>query len=268
MVELMVDHVLILHDDLELGALAASRLGFRPTPTGHHGQGMGTANTTLMMPDRATYIELLTVTEATEKSAPMRAAMDARGEPHIFGIALKGEAEAAAAHFAQAGISGGPAFGFSRPVDLSGESAEARFSIALMAGGAIPGLHTFVCQHHARDVTWRPDFLDQPNTAQALLSIEGQAADLDEIAASWSRMMGRPAKRDGGDVLIETGTANVRYRQGVGAPILTLLRFAVSDLQKTRACLAGNGVVFTAEGDEIQVSDELGLGVAIAFAAV
>lgn len=265
MIELMIDHVLILHDDLEMGAEAAARLGFCPTPTGHHGQGMGTANTTLMMPDRETYVEILTVVEATEKSAPMRAALAARGGAHVFGVALKGDAQQAAQHFEAEGIGGGPWFGFARPVALADRTAEASFSIALTKPDALPGLHSFVCQHHTPDVTWREDFLEQPNTSQKLSGLDGTAPGLETLAAAWSRVLGKAVDVTDEALTATTATSTVRYTTGGAGPTLNMLRFAVADLGAAKTNLAAGDVPFEERADGIFVPNEIGFGASVLF---
>ena len=59
-----LDHVVILVRDLDDADARMARLGFRPTPRGHHSAHMGTANATVMLPDR-TYFETLTVLQET-----------------------------------------------------------------------------------------------------------------------------------------------------------------------------------------------------------
>ena len=44
-----LDHVIILVRDLDDADARMARLGFRPTPRGHHSAHMGTANSTVML---------------------------------------------------------------------------------------------------------------------------------------------------------------------------------------------------------------------------
>ncbi|CAN0461854.1 unnamed protein product, partial [Ectocarpus fasciculatus] len=80
------DHLYLLVSSLTGGSRFIENAGFRATPVGHHGSGLATANTTIMMPDERTYFELLTVTEPTPANAEKREALAERGN-HMAGIA-------------------------------------------------------------------------------------------------------------------------------------------------------------------------------------
>lgn len=207
---LALDHALILHDDLDAAEAATRRLGFAPTPRGHHGQGMGTANVTVMMPDCKTYFEQLAVTEPTPRNADKRERLAARGR-HLYGAAFKGDARAEAARFAALGVGAGEAFDFSRPVDLPGGAQEARFAIAMLAPGALPGLYAFVCQQFTPHVVWRPDFLDHPNGARAVAGLWGVAPDPAALAAAWRRLVGDAAVLTAEGLEVSAGTARFTY---------------------------------------------------------
>ena len=55
-----IDHCVLLVRDLDAAERAMARLGFRPTPRGHHSAHMGTANATVVFRD-GTYFETLGV---------------------------------------------------------------------------------------------------------------------------------------------------------------------------------------------------------------
>ena len=75
-----LDHVVILVRDLDDADARMARLGFRPTPRGYHSAHMGTANATVMLPDR-TYFETLTVLQETPANADVRAVLVASKLP-------------------------------------------------------------------------------------------------------------------------------------------------------------------------------------------
>ncbi|MEO1104816.1 MAG: VOC family protein, partial [Pseudomonadota bacterium] len=178
--DLQLDHALILHDDIATAVAGLERLGFRPTPPGYHGEMLGTENVTVMLPDKRTYFEVLVVRDPTPVNAGQRSAFEARGR-HLFGAALKGDARALSARLGPAGISEGVPFDFQRAVELPGGPADAAFTVAPFRADALPGLTSFICQHHTPDVVWRADYLNHANGAQALTGLWGVAADLDAV---------------------------------------------------------------------------------------
>jgi hypothetical protein len=275
---LAVDHALIVHDDLAACAAALARLGFRPTPVGYHGQSLGTANVTVMLPDRETYFEMIATVEATPHNAAKRAVLAAHG-PHPFGLAFKGDARAAQTDFAAAGVAEGEAFDFEREVALAGGPARARFAIAQIAEGTLPGLYAFVCQQFTPDVVWRADHLEHPNGARALVGLWGVARDRAGTAAAWRRLFGAAVRETDGEVRIATPTAAVRYlppaaftaRCGLPLPDrdpgLVVLELSVADIAATREHLAAVDVPVERMAGRLLVPDTLGLGAAFLFTA-
>jgi catechol 2,3-dioxygenase-like lactoylglutathione lyase family enzyme len=230
-----LDHVIILVRDLDDADARMARLGFRPTPRGYHSAHMGTANSTVMLPN-GTYFELLTVTAPTPANAATRAVLAEREGP--FGLALKtDDAGAAAAELAAAGIAEGGALDFVRPVELPAGTQEARFTIARARADATPGTMLFVCQHHTPDLVWREDYLHQPNDALGLLEVIGVADDLDAVAAAYGAIFGDRVERGDDRVAIGLGDAAVTFL----APAAFAARFGAlgERLSTPRPRLAG-----------------------------
>jgi hypothetical protein len=271
-----LDHVVVLHDDLAAAAAAARRLGFRPTPAGRHGQGLGTANVTVMMPDRVTYFEIMAIAEATARNEGKRAALAARGS-HVHAVALSDDASASAARFAALGIGAGPAFDFARPVDLPGGRQEARFAIAEVADGTLPGLAAFVCQHFTRAAVWRPDRLDHPNGALAVTGLWGTAPEPRALARSFAGIFGAEAVAAGTELRIAAGPATLRYlspaawAERFGAtpagavPVLRMIEIAVGARGPLDRALAAGGVAAREADGSLFVPDTIGFGAALLF---
>ena len=98
-----LDHVIILVHDLDAAEGTMRRLGFTTTPRGVHSDSMGTHNATVVLPDRTTYFEVLAVRLPTPANARARALLQAGHG--LAGVIFKtGDAEAAAAAFAAAGV--------------------------------------------------------------------------------------------------------------------------------------------------------------------
>ena len=80
-----LDHVIIAVRDLDAGEAAMSRLGFRPTPRGYHSAHMGTANSTIVLPDN-TYFEVLGVVADTGACGPAGPGANPPGDFNCDGV--------------------------------------------------------------------------------------------------------------------------------------------------------------------------------------
>jgi hypothetical protein len=244
-----LDHCILLVRDLDAADRQMARLGFRPTPRGIHSAHMGTGNSTIVLEDRLTYIELMGVLSPTPANAAQRAALDRRQGP--YGIAFKSDdAQAAARRFAELGIGDGEAVAFSRPVVLPEGTREAAFTVARTRPGATPGAWLFVCQHHTPELVWRQDRLEQANGVTELLEVVGVADDLDLVARTYGALLGDRVSRHAKGVEIPTGTAVISFllpeamaeRFGALAapaipPALVVLRLRCRDRAATRRLL-------------------------------
>ena len=200
-----LDHVVILVRDLADAEARLARLDFRPTPRGVHSAHMGTANTTVLFGD-GTYLEALGVLQPTDNNMAVRDVLAEREGP--YGLAFKTEdADAAAAEFAEAGIGPGLALEFARPVELASGPREAAFRVARTDPEHTPGTWLFVCQHRTPEVTWRADYIDQPNGAQGIAEVAGVAENLRLLSDTYSRIFPKSLRYDGQCVEIDTGSA-------------------------------------------------------------
>ncbi|MEJ5233546.1 MAG: VOC family protein [Geminicoccaceae bacterium] len=277
-----LDHTVVLVRDLDTAEQQFARLGFRTTPRGYHSAHMGTANATFVLPDRRTYVELLSVRVPTPANAAQRARLARR--PGLHGLAFASDdARTAASELASAGLGEGGAVDFARAVELADGPRDARFTVARLREDALPGAWCFLCQHHTRDLVWRPDFLDQPNGARALVEVLGWASDPDAILGPWRQFLGDRVQRRGQSVEIRTGTATITFHPvealrdrfgdalgplGPDEPGLAALVFAVEDPGATRAVLEAGGIAPHAlEDDTLLVPAASAAGVAILFRA-
>jgi catechol 2,3-dioxygenase-like lactoylglutathione lyase family enzyme len=266
-----LDHVIILVRDLDDADARMARLGFRPTPRGVHSPHMGTANTTVML-ENGTYLEILTVLEATPANEDSRAVLGEREGP--FGLALKtDDAHGAADAFEAAQMAAGGALAFVRPVAFPNGTQDACFTVARARPDATPGASLFVCQHHTPGIVWREDYLEQPNGATGLAEVVGIADDLAAIEDAYGAIFGERCRRTADRVAIAAGDARITFLSpgafvgrfgAAGEPVssprprLAGLRVQVRDLDHAKALLRRNGVPWTegAEGSVLVASDQ------------
>jgi len=269
-----LDHVIIAVAALDAGETAMERLGFRTTPRGYHSAHMGTANSTIVFPDR-TYFEVLGPIAETEANQAIRDGI-AQGRA-LFGLAMKtANAEAAQKGFAKRAIDAGPVNVFARPVSMPDGDQEAAFRTTNIKAEASPGVYAFVCEHLTPDLVWRADYLEQPNAVVGLTEVAACATDLPAAEAGWSRILPEAVKATPESVTVEFTNAVLRYlapdlyraRFGPPPPVdpcLGALVFLSSDMSQTRAALNAAGAAFTEEGGALLLPPEEACGVAFAF---
>jgi catechol 2,3-dioxygenase-like lactoylglutathione lyase family enzyme len=266
-----LDHVIILVRDLDDADARMARLGFRPTPRGLHSAHMGTANATVML-QNGTYLEVLSVLEATPANADSRAVLAEREGP--FGLALKtDDAHGAAEAFEMAQIAAGGALAFVRPVAFPNGTQDACFTVARVRPDATPGASLFVCQHHTPGIVWREDYLEQPNGATGLAEVIGIADDLTAIEDAYGAIFGERCRRTSDRITIAAGDARITFLSSgafverfgpAGDPVssprprLAGLRVQVREVDRAKALLRRNGVPWTegADGSVLVASDQ------------
>jgi catechol 2,3-dioxygenase-like lactoylglutathione lyase family enzyme len=266
-----LDHVIILVRDLDDADARMARLGFRPTPRGVHSPHMGTANATVML-ENGTYLEILTVLEATPANEDSRAVLGEREGP--FGLALKtDDAHGAAEAFEAAQMAAGGALAFVRPVAFPNGTQDACFTVARARPDATPGASLFVCQHHTPGIVWREDYLEQPNGATGLAEVIGIADDLTAIEDAYGTIFGERSRRTSDRITIAAGDARITFLSSgafverfgpAGDPVssprprLAGLRVQVREVDRAKALLRRNGVPWTegADGSVLVASDQ------------
>lgn len=274
-----LDHLIILVRDLTAAEAAMLRLGFRPTPRGVHSAKMGTHNATIVLPDRATYFELMGVLTATDDNAGTRALLERR--QGVAGIALAtADARDAAMGFAAAGVGAGPAIDFARPVELPTGGRDAAFTVARLAADATPGAFVFVCQHQTADVVWRADYLAQPNGAERVVGAIGVADAPAAMASAWQRVFADRARLVDGDLVIDLGNATVRWttparleqRFGAlaaavraGGDGLRVVELQSADVDRSREVLRQAGIALTEIAGGFATDPAAGCGTIFAF---
>jgi len=208
-----IDHAVILVRDLDRARDTYARLGFTLTPRGTH--SLGSQNHCIMF--GRDYLELM----ALPKPHPAFQYFSdflARGEG-VGAIALAtDDAAAAQAELASAGIAAEAPLALSRPVENLGE---ARFTLVQLPPEQTPGFRTFLCQHHTRDIVWRPEYQAHAVGAREIESIAVDAPD----PARYAQLF------DGLPVTFSTAAA----------PAVRALRIRVEDRADAAAALRRGG---------------------------
>ena len=159
-----LDHAVILVRDLDRAFETYERLGFTLTPRGHH--SLGSQNHCIML--GRDYLELMALPAAPPPAFSYYAEFLSSGEG-VGALALATDnAAAARAELTDAGISAEEPLALSRPV---AELGEALFTLVQLSTDETPGFRTFLCQHHTREIVWRPEYQRHANSAGAIRSV-------------------------------------------------------------------------------------------------
>jgi hypothetical protein len=188
-----LDHIVILVRNLDQGAEAWGKLGFKVAPRGMHTAIMGTANHTIMLGED--YIELIGVVAETERNLPSREFLVSRGEGIERAAFTTTNAADGVAEIKARGLAGTGPFDFGRPVDLpGGRKTEARFRTFLWPVDERPGgLRIFACEHLTRDAVWVPELTRHANTATRIDRVELLAKNPRAAAEHMARLIDQPA---------------------------------------------------------------------------
>lgn len=158
-----LDHVVFLVRDLDQALATYQGLGFTATPRGFH--SLGSQNHCLMF-DRD-YLELMALPRPVPAFQYFTDFL-AKGEG-AGAVALASENAAAACEaLRQAGVLAESPLPLARPVEGLGD---ARFTLVQVAPAVTPGFRSFVCQHHTREIVWRPEHQQHANGAVSLREV-------------------------------------------------------------------------------------------------
>jgi catechol 2,3-dioxygenase-like lactoylglutathione lyase family enzyme len=226
-----IDHAVILVRDLDRARDTYVRMGFTLTPRGFH--SLGSQNHCIMF--GRDYLELMALPAAAPPAFQYFADFLAKREG-VGALALAtDDAAAAYAELTQAGIAAEAPLALSRPVENLGE---ARFTLVQLAPAETPGFRAFLCQHHTRDIVWRPEYRRHANGAAEIQSMTIASTD----PVRYARLLeGIPVKYARAD-----------------APSIAALRLRVDDKQAAADSLKRGGFSFVTlkEGALVVPADE------------
>jgi len=234
-----IDHVVILVRDLDHARDTYQRLGFTLTPRGHH--SLGSQNHCIMF--GRDYLELMAL--PPEPPAAFKYFADFLAQREGVGALALATDDAAAVHaeLMQSGIEAEPPLALSRPV---ADLGEARFTLVQLSPAETPGLRTFFCQHHTRQIVWRPEYQRHANGAEGISSVTVATSD----PACYARLFdGLPVVYAGADV-----------------PAVAAIRLSVKDKKAAADSLEHGGFSFIRlKGGALAVGADQTHGVLLVF---
>jgi hypothetical protein len=199
-----IDHLIVMAGDLDRSNGLWNSLGFATTPRGFHDTG-GTANHLILLDQ--TYIELLGLVDR-QQASPYRPLIE--GAPGIWGIALRGSAEAAFRFWSSQGLDVAAPVSLSRPVEIDDRSERARFQLTMLARTPNMPFPIFCCEHLTPQFVWEPDRPPHSNGALALKEVVLIAED-DHVWRQFELIVGRPASIDGNRAAIQLGDCRLVF---------------------------------------------------------
>jgi catechol 2,3-dioxygenase-like lactoylglutathione lyase family enzyme len=172
-----IDHLVLTVADLDAARQRYGALGFTLTPPARH--PFGTANSLVQFD--GSFLELVTVTEPAA-IPPHRAGHFsfaafnrdylAGGEGFSMLVLDSHDARADNQAFRAAGLVTYEPFDFSRTARLpSGEDAKVGFSLAFASHPGVESAGFFVCQQHAPEHFWKPEYQRHENTARGVQEV-------------------------------------------------------------------------------------------------
>ena len=272
-----IDHLVLCVDDLAAAQQTFQTLGFTTTPPAYH--PFGTANCLVQL--QGNFLELLAVYEP-EKIGPPKPgqfafatfSVDFLRQREGFSMLVfeSRDARADQAEFTQSGLQTYPPFDFSRLATLpDGSEATVSFSLAFVTDPRIEQAAFFVCQQHAPEYFWRPEYQRHDNSAQQVNEALMVAAEPAALADLYGGLQAPD------DLTEDDGQLTVKTARGM-ISVLTPARFAkrfpglalvgapsspyfagygieVVDLAQTEAVLHQAGVKTVASDRGLRVAD-------------
>lgn len=282
-----LDHVVHMVRDLAAARRLYEALGFTTTPPAQH--PFGTANSLVQL--QGSFIEILTVDrpELIAAAPPGHFSFGAfnrdflaRREGFSMLVFESADARADQGDFVAAGLETYAPFDFSRKATLpDGSQVTVAFSLAFVTDPRLPEAAFFVCQQHAPQHFWKPQYQRHANGALAMAAVYLLAEDPPALTGLFAGLQGAErVRRDGQSLRVETARGRVevlnpsdwqsRFQAPPPAelpatPCLAAIDVALPDLAAAADILARNGIAHRRLGDRIVIDAETAHGLTIAL---
>jgi catechol 2,3-dioxygenase-like lactoylglutathione lyase family enzyme len=285
-IERPLDHLVLCVRDLDAARESYERLGFTLTPKALH--PFGTGNSLVQL--HGNFLELLAVVDRrlikpVEPGSFAFAAFNERFLAAREGMSMlvfaSDDARRDHREFAARGLQTYAPFDFSRLAKQpDGSEAAVGFSLAFVTEPQMPEAAFFVCQQHAPQYFWKPDYQRHRNGALSVDEVVMVAPDPGAFAGFFAKLQPDGAvASDGGRLTVGTsrGTITVLDAAGFAArfpanpppvratPHFAAYRLHVATLAATAAVLRANDVTFRRHGVAIQVGPAETFGVTLEF---
>ncbi|HEX2115123.1 MAG TPA: VOC family protein [Alphaproteobacteria bacterium] len=283
-----IDHLVLCVRSLDAAREAYARMGFTLTPPAQHPWGTGNSLVQL----QGNFLELLAVVDEKKMMPPGRGefafglfnqAFLERREGFSMLVFASDDARRDQAEFAGAGLQTYAPFEFSRKAKLpGGDEVTVGFSLAFVTDPRMPEAAFFVCQQHAPQHFWKPDYQRHANGALAVSEVVMRAEEPALLAELFIKLQGRDAVSAGtGQLLVNTARGRVAVLDPRGAaerfgdalprgpqsPHFIAYRITVADIGKTKALLDDAGLAYRAQDGALQIAAKDAFGTVLEFAA-
>ncbi len=284
-----IDHLVLCVRDLEAARRFYARLGFTTTPPAVH--PFGTGNSLVQL--QGNFIELLSVV-APEKIPAMAPGTFsfgafnqdflARREGMSMLVFQSDDARRDQREFAEKGLTTYAPFDFSRSATLpDGGTVTVGFSLAFVTDPRMPEAAFFVCQQHAPEHFWKPDYQQHANGAHAVDEVLMVAEAPASYAGLFESLQG-PQNVSGaeGELSVTTALGRITLLDptafaarfpdvaNLGAPATPRFagyRIKVADLGRSRTLFRQAGIEFRDEDDRIWIPSPEAFGISIEFSS-
>ena len=282
-----IDHLVLSVADLDTARRRYESFGFTTTPRAEH--PFGTANSLVQF--RENFLELLSVVNP-DKIPPARpdhfnfGAFNERFADKRQGMSMlvlqSNDARRDRAEFLANGLRTYEPFDFSRQATLpDGSQVTVSFSLAFVSDERMPEAGFFVCQQHAPEYFWKPEYQRHDNGATDIAETVMVGDDPASFSAFFAGLEGRENVSTADDALtVATSLGDVTMltlarfaarfpnaglAEAPSTPHFAAYRIAVSDLDRTEAVLTERGVKFGKSHGRLQIDAPEAFGVCIEF---
>lgn len=194
-----LDHIVVHvgRGGMDAAAAACEALGFTLTDRGYH--SMGSINHLAMF--QRDYLELLGVPAGDTASRP-----ELQGAPiGLNGLVFKtADADGTYQHLQAIGMAGEPPKSFTRPVETTDGTRDARFRTVAVRSDVFTSGRVYFCEHNTPELVWRadlPQLQRHANGAQSFREIVVVSDTPAEEVAKFALLLDTPISPEGNSVV-------------------------------------------------------------------
>jgi hypothetical protein len=280
-----IDHLVHCVGDLEAARAFHQRLGFTMTPPARH--PFGTGNSLIQLDGN--FVELVAIVDpaAIRPAASghfsfghYNAEFLERGRGLSMLVFASDDARRDHADFMAKGLQTYEPFDFSRKAKLpDGGEVTVAFSLAFVTHPDLPQAVFFVCQQHAPQYFWKPEYQRHANTAAVVDAVIMSAEEPAALADFFGKLQGeRNVTREKRRLTVETGRGSIlvldraearaRFPDGTSDPTPHFVgyRVLVRDLDAAERVLRDGRVPHHAEKSHIRIAAMDNFGAALELA--